>query len=145
MAVKTFNIKVNGLESVLKNMEKYDKRVADDVDHELDVAAETVAAQARARAPKGKQNRLAPSIQANTGQKFRKSVTVGANFGAFVEFGTGSHVFKGPYAFTSEEKAFARQFYVSGKGRMRSRAFLFPAFDDEKPKLLERIKKVLFD
>ena len=145
MAVKTFHFRVDGLEAVLKRIKGIEPKIADEIDEELNKAARNVAQAARARAPKGKSGKLVGSISANTSQKFRKEVLVGANYGAYVDFGTGSGFDKGPYAFTSEEKVFAKRFYVSGKGKMVSRPYLFVSFAEEKPKIEAAIKKIMFD
>lgn len=141
---KTFTIKVDGLQGVLKNLERYEKATTDKVDNELTVAAKNIAAEAISKAPKNTGG-LSSGIVANTGTKFNKSVESKANFSAFVEFGTGSGVFKGTYSFTQDQKAFAKQFYVSGKGKMKSWAFLFPAFMAEIPKLVKRLRDAIRD
>lgn len=138
-----FHIHVKGLEGVLRNIERFDAEIADKIDNELNIAARNVAEVAALMAPK-RRGRLANSIEANTGTRFRKSVSVEALHGPYVEFGTGSGVFKGGYAFTSEQKRYARRYYVSGKGRMKSQAYLFPAFDREKTQLITRIKRIFF-
>lgn len=142
---KTFtSIRIEGLEKVLRKIDKMDKFASTTIDLELDRAADNVLRDAKANAPRGRRQRIVNSLYANK-MKFRKTVGAGAKFAAFAEFGTGSRVFKGSYSFTPDEKAFARRFYVSGKGRMRSRAYLFPAFRREIPELMKRIRKVFFD
>ncbi len=141
---KGFTVDVQGLDTVLKKFDRIDKFVGKTLDLELDVAADNVAADAKANAPRGRQGRIVSSIAVSR-YKFRKEIGVGARFAAFVEFGTGTGVFKGSYTFTPAEKAYARTFYVSGKGRMRSRAYLFPALRREIPKLRERIKNRIKD
>src|SRR5688500_4218860 len=133
--MKTFTIKTKGLDSVLRNAEKIAKDKAHGIDTELDTAAINIHSDARGR-PKGN---LASQIYSDTSKRFSKSVGVGNPIGAYIEFGTGQHVFKGPYSFTPEEKQFAKQFYVSGKGKTPSHPYMFPSFHEEIPKLLQRI------
>lgn len=142
MASKVFTMKAGSLEKVLKNIENYDKKVALGIDHELSEAAENVAALAKIHAPNPK---IAATIQAVTTKPYSKSVEVNHKRAAYEEFGTGRYVFQSAYKFTSEQKAFAKLFYVNGLGTTPANPYLFPAFDVEIPKLLSRIKKVLFD
>lgn len=138
--MKTFTIRTKGLDNVLRNINRSSKEFARKVDNELDVAARNVASEARSRA-KGS---IASSIYANTSQEFRKTVGSSNPVAAYYEFGTGQFVFKGAYTFTPEEKQFAKLFYVSGKGTTKSHAALFPAFHEEIPKLMQRIRKAQF-
>jgi hypothetical protein len=41
-------------------------------------------------------------------------------------------------------KEFARHFFVNGQGTMYAHPFLFPAYAQEKPKIIAKIKEVLF-
>lgn len=141
--MKTFSIRTKGLQQVLSKWDRLHKDKVDAVDNELSIAARNIEASARSRAPRGKGN-LAGRIHAETGQRFRKAVGVNDPIAAYVEFGTGVKVFKGTYSFSAEQKDFAKLFYVSGKGRSPSHAFLFPAFSEEIPQLTTRIKKALF-
>lgn len=138
--MKTFTLRTQGLDKVLRNAEKWAKDKTDKVDRELDTAVQNIAADARSRSA----GSVSGNISADTSQKFRKSVGVNNKIGAYVEFGTGSKVFQGPYNFTGEERRFARLFYVSGKGKTPSKPYLFPSFHAEIPKLIGRIKKVIF-
>lgn len=142
---KAFTMNIQGLDKVLKRIESIGgSQFANAVDEELNVAAKNVASEARALAPSGKSGRLKAAIEANTTTRFSKSVNVNLKYAPYVEFGTGKNVFKGGYNFTSEQRKYARQFFVSGKGKSRSHAYLFPAFEREKPRLLGRIKQRIF-
>jgi hypothetical protein len=141
---KSFTMRVQGIEGVLRNIERIDRFAASGIDEELTEAAKNVAQEARITAPKRKNGNLRASISADTSTRFRKSVIAGAKYAPYVEFGTGKKVFQGAYNFTSEEKKYAKLFFVSGKGRTRSHAYLFPAFHREIPRLQQRIKKRLF-
>src|SRR5688572_8350269 len=140
-----FKVKIDGLESVLKKVEKYDKALGEGVINVLSEGAENIAANARARAPKGRTKRLANSIIADTSQPYRKSVSVFAPHAPFVEFGTGSRVFDSPFQFTPAMKEYAMDFFVSGKGRMPAAPFLFPAYTAEIIQIRNRLRKLFFD
>jgi HK97 gp10 family phage protein len=140
---KGFFMKVQGLDAVLRNIEKVERKVAISIDRELSEAARNVAREAAATAPK-ESGKLIQSIKADASTKYNKSVSVGEFYAPFIEFGTGKRVFDGLFKFSSDQKAFARKFFVSGKGKMPSRAYLFPAYEKELERLKDRIKKVLF-
>ena len=55
--------------------------------------------------------------------------------GAYVEFGTGANV-----QIPEGLEDYAMGFFVSGKGHLPARPFLFPAFFAEQDSLLERLK-----
>lgn len=141
-----FKTTIQGLAGVLKKIESYDKKLATDVDDILSEGANNIASAARIRAPKGKSGALAASISADTSMKYRKTVGVGVSYAPFVEFGTGVRVFdnKDGFTFTPEMRAYAMDFYVSGKGRLPSSPFLFPAYEAEVIEIKKRIKKLLF-
>jgi hypothetical protein len=140
-----YYVEMNGLEKVLKNIEKYSKELADGIDDELSEAAQKVAVGAIFRAPMGRSGALKGSIRADTTIRFNKTVSAGISYAPYVEFGTGARVFKTPlFNFTSEMRAYAMEFYVSGKGRGFPHPYLFPALELEKPKLLAKIKERFF-
>lgn len=142
----TFTFRIDGLRETLKRIESYDKALAEGVVKELDRGAVNIATRAIINAPKGKTGRLAASIGYNISQPYQKSVYAGAFYSPYVEFGTGLNVFKAKsgFVFTPEMKEFAKEFYVNGMGRMPAQPFLFPAFEYEKPKIIERIKGLFF-
>lgn len=144
--MSSLNINIKGLRETLQKIEAYSVKIADDIDNELSTAVKNVRDQARVRAPKGKSGLLAASINADTSVRFRKSVGSPLYHAPFVEFGTGSQVFKNKigFVFTPEMRVFAMEFYITGLGRMPASPYLFPSYEGEKPKLLNRIKEVLF-
>lgn len=140
-----FKASIQGLSETLRKIEKYNTQLAVDIDGQLTVAANNVANAARLRAPKGKTGLLTASIRTDTSVKYSKKVEVAHFVAPYVEFGTGVKVFQNPvFNFTPEMRAYAREFYVSGKGRQPAQPYLFPSLEAEKPKLLNRIKEVLF-
>ncbi len=139
-----FKAKIEGLSSVLRKIESYDKKLAVDVDVILSEGMNNVAINAAILAPVGKSGALGGYIKADTSVKYHKSVTVYAPYAAYVEFGTGSRVFDSPFQFTPEMKAYAMDFFVTGRGRMPARPFLFPAYTAEVIKIRQRIKQLFF-
>ncbi len=139
-----FKAKIEGLNAVLKKIEQYNKALAEGVDLELNEAAINIANNARILAPKGKTKELANSIGFDISKKYNKSVFVDASYAAFVEFGTGSRVFDAPFQFTPEMKDYAREFFVSGKGKMPARPYLFPSYTKELIQIRTRLKRLFF-
>ena len=139
-----FKAKIEGLNDVLKKIEQYDKALAEGVDLELTEAAVNIANKARVAAPKGNSGQLAASIGSDVSRKYNKSVFASAPYSAYVEFGTGAKVFKGPFQFTPSMKAYAREFYISGKGKLPAMPYLFPAYTAEVIELRKRLKRLFF-
>jgi HK97 gp10 family phage protein len=75
-----------------------------------------------------------------TNDKFVYTVGAKSKYAPYVEFGTGGLV-KIPDGYN----AFAANFKGKGIKRinLRARPFLIPAFEQEKPKLIQRLKKLL--
>ena len=82
--------------------------------------------------------------RAATGRKLEGDVYSNLFYAPFVEFGTGTEVFNNPdYSFTAEEKQYASQF-KRGPGRnVPAKPALFPAWEQERPKFINAVKKLL--
>jgi hypothetical protein len=138
--MRSFSIKTRGLDSVLRNHQRLSKQKVQQVDDLLEQAAREVYNEAKSKA-KGS---VAASMFIDTSLNMRKKVGNTSPIAAYVEFGTGKNVFKGAsYSHTSEERKFARLFYVSGKGTTKSHPFIFPAFRRVITDLPGKIKRVL--
>jgi HK97 gp10 family phage protein len=142
--MKGFQVEVQGLSQLKKKLDNFDKNLSTGVDEELSVGAINIENKARQLAPHGKTGELGASIFSNVSRPFQKEVGSSLFYAPFVEFGTGVNVFKGPFEFTPEMRAFAREFFVSGKGILPAQPFLFPALIEEKPNIIKRIKEKVF-
>lgn len=142
----TFTVNMTGLSDVLRKIEAYSKDLADSIDTELSVAAQAVALTAKVRAPKGKTGALSASIYSDVSVRFSKRIIAPLYYSPYVEFGTGARVFENKigFEFSPEIRAFAREFYVNGMGRMPAQPYLFPAYEVEKKKFIQRVKDILF-
>lgn len=138
-------IQVQGLTELLANISAYSQDLADQVDKSLDDGANEIVVLARADAPVGRTGALAQSINATLVPFGEKTITVSVPYGAFVEFGTGSKVFQNSrgFVYSTDLRAYAQEFYVNGKGRMRARPFLFPAFEMKRRDILDAVKRAL--
>lgn len=139
-----FKAEIKGLDQVIKKIEQYDKTLAAKIDAELTNSAVTMSRIARAAAPQGKTGELAMSIYADVSTKFDKRVVASAPYAAYVEFGTGINVFKSRtgFTFTPEMKAYAKEFYVNGMGRMPAQPYFFPAYTFAANSLLKRLRAI---
>lgn len=144
--MSTFKSNITGMKAVLDRIEKYDKALKQDLVQVLDEGAVSISDRARASAPQGLTGRLKASISADVSAPYSKVISADIYYAAFVEFGTGSMVFDNDagFSFTPEMKEFAKEFYVNGKGRMPAQPYMFPALEEGKRQIIERVKK-LFD
>lgn len=138
-----FKANIQGLDATLKRIEQYNKALASGVDEILTEGANNIAAQAKSTVRKDTEA-LANSIGVDATVHNSKVVGTDLVYGAYLEFGTGEHVFDGPFPFSDEQKEFAKQFYVSGKGRLHSHPYLFPALATETPKILAKVRRLFF-
>ena len=83
--------RVQGLSQLLTKLNKLGVSVDDDIDAIAEGVASEIALDARQRAPKNL-GRLQQSINYTRETKLKYNVTVGADYGAYVEFGTGVKV-----------------------------------------------------
>jgi len=60
--------------------------------------------------------------------------------GAYLEFGTGKYARAYLQSRPIEERDKAYDFYKTGKGTIKEFPYLFPSFDEERPKLIKRIR-----
>ena len=70
---------------------------------------------------------------------YRTTITVAANYAAYVEFGTGSFAATYVPSLPPAIQAYAMTFFKTGKGRLPAHPFLFPAYFKNLPLLKERL------
>lgn len=166
--MSVLSIQVKGLDKVLKNLEKESKDKLDLVDAEMGASAEMIRLNASRNAPVN-MGQLRSSI--STKQSYlNKEVNVNAFYAPYVEFGTKTLTsvpaelqnyaiqFKGSsgrggklkdaiYKWAKQKGIDQKFWYIIYlrilKFGSRPHPFFFPAFSNERPKLLDRIKKVL--
>lgn len=69
----------------------------------------------------------------------RTTITVAANYAAYVEFGTGTFAATYVPSLPPAIQAYAMTFFKTGKGRLPAKPFLFPAYFKNLPLLKERL------
>lgn len=99
-----FNIQIKGLDQVIRNLNRYPNRLAVQIKGELKTAAEEVAARSKKDAP-GNYGKLRQSIVVTDTGKLSNTVSVNADYAAFMEWGT-----KGKTVASGEISTYAAQF-----------------------------------
>lgn len=165
-----FSAKLDGLDGLNKRIQNATKVVKDDISDEMSAAVLNIQLDAKRMAPKNL-GTLAQSIQVNIQQPLDKSVFSMASYAPYVEFGTGGKVsippgwedeasqFQGKGRGTMKEFILALKDWCIRKGidpkfaypmaikilrnGVRPQPFFVPAYEKEKPKLMQRIKALL--
>jgi len=92
----------------------------------------------------GDAKRVMKSIKKDDGTPDNPTATVEVNelpIGAYLEFGTGIYAKAYLQGRPFDEVQLAREFYKTGKGTIRAFPYLFPSYYEERPKLIERLKR----
>lgn len=134
-----FTVSLEGLDGTINRLKEKGRDVRVEIEAEIKAAAvktELNAGQNLSRYGGGLGN-LLNSIKAK-GQGLEWEIVAAKFYAPYVEFGTGTKV-KVPNGLED----YAMQFFVSGKGRLPARPYLFPAFFVQKEVLLKRIKEIL--
>ena len=130
------------LADVFKDLDKLDVKIQAEVRDEMNASALTIQSSAKRSAPVDL-GFLRNSIYLKEDSKKKEIVfTVGAKakYAPYIEFGTGTEVTV-PAGY--EELAIVFKGKNAAKINIRPQPFLIPAFENEKPKLIERITKLL--
>ena len=139
-------ISVQGMNVLLRKIAKANGEVQAKVKRANQITSLNIERQAKRNAPTNKKigagGRLRSAITADHSGK-EANVEVKVNYAQYVEFGTGA--FAAEYLATKDKdlREYAMTFYETGKGRMPSQPFLFPAAEAERPKHIERMRKAL--
>jgi HK97 gp10 family phage protein len=137
-----FTLNVVGLDNLLNRMNKLGEEVREEVYAEVEATAYDIAANAKSKVPKD-MGQLLNAITVKPIGESTYEVVAQKFYAPYVEFGTGAKAANYLASQDEELKAYAQQFYVNGQGRMTPRPYFFPAFEQEKKKLIERLKNIL--
>jgi HK97 gp10 family phage protein len=163
-----FALDISGVKQIQKAIEQMDKRSVDVLSKELSASAQTIRSTAIRNAP-GNFGKLRGSINADITKDLFKSVFSTVNYAPYVEFGTKGNAripsgyeafaaqFKGKKGSTMKEFYKAIELWMSRKGidkkfafviirkiltkGVPAQPFLIPAYEQEKPKLIKRLKR----
>lgn len=135
---------IGNLSDVLKDLSKLDVKIQADVRNEMNASALTIQSSAKRLAPVDL-GFLRNSIYLKEESNKKDTIfTVGARakYAPYIEFGTGGSV-SVPAGY--EDLAILFKGKNAARVNIRPQPFLIPSFEAEKPKLIERIKKLLKD
>ena len=150
-------VRVIGLEKALKDIESKGKEAVQAVVETLSETADGIDFDAKTNAPrtlgtselnslvKGKLLNLKQRIDkvpTNKGLNWKIGIQGTQDFDAYAEFGTGqdaAQILNSP-GYTPEMRAIAMNFFKNGKGTLKGKPFLFPAWIKNTANLVEEIK-----
>lgn len=133
---------MSNLSDVFKSLDKLDVKIQAEVRNEINASALTIQSSAKRLAPVDL-GFLRNSIYLKEESKNKQLVfTVGAKakYAPYIEFGTGGQV-SVPAGY--EDLAILFKGRNAATVNIRPQPFLIPSFEVEKPKLIERLKKII--
>ena len=141
-----FTVQIQGLDKLLTKVKTLPKEIQVEISSELELSAQNIVEKAKLRVPKdfGGGGGLVSKIGSNkTGKPMTYEIFADQSYAPYVEFGTGRFVFQNQPWVDAELMAYARTFYVNGKGKLPPQPYFFNSFFEEKPVLIKNLKKVL--
>lgn len=120
------------------------KNVINDIDTAMGESFEIVVNNAKADAPDDHEgNSIGATISLTRTAKLKYRIKVGNKFAAYYEFGTGNAAKDYVPALPEEWQEIAKQFIRNRKGRIKLNKYLYPAYNNELPRLFEKIQKII--
>jgi HK97 gp10 family phage protein len=134
-----FGVNLTGIKEVENALKVMDKHLRQDVGDEINASALTIMSSAKRLAPVDL-GFLRGQISIEPVNDLTFEVEAKAKYSAYIEFGTGGEV-RIPAGYEDLAILF------KGRGvrtvNIRPQPFLIPSFETEKPKLIQRLKKLL--
>lgn len=134
-----FGLSLTGIKEIKDALEKIDKNLKQDLADEINSSSLTILSSAKRLAPIDL-GFLRGSIVINPITDLTYEVEAKAKYAPYIEFGTGASV-----SIPAGYDDLARVFKGKGlrKINIRPQPFLIPSYEAEKPKLIQRVKKLL--
>jgi HK97 gp10 family phage protein len=135
---------MQNLSEVFKDLDKLDVKIQAEIRNEMNASALTIQSSAKRLAPVDLGFLRNSIYLKEESEKNSIIFTVGAKakYAPYIEFGTGTEVTV-PAGY--EDLAIVFKGKNAAKINIKPQPFLIPSFEVEKPKLIERIKKLLKD
>lgn len=134
-----FGLNLTGIKEVENALKTMDKHLKQDVANEIKASSLTIMSNAKRLAPVDL-GFLRGQISYNPVSDLTYEVEAKVKYSAYIEFGTGGQVTI-PAGYEDLAKLF------KGRGlrtiNIRPQPFLIPSYETEKPKLIQRLKKLL--
>ena len=140
-----FKFNLDGMETVLNNLSTYSNNVQQGVQEELSTTAYDIVTDAQQLAPVDLGN-LQANIRVKQDGQYAKTITSGADYSAFVEFGTGGSVDIPVFAQGLDDiESYAAQFKGAGirQTNMRAQPFFFPSVQKNILNMVDRLKSLI--
>lgn len=136
---------IKGLDELIAKVKTMQTTVQDKVDLELTASALSIEATAKELSPAdyGGGGGLRGRFYAETGNKLSKVIGNSSEYAAYQEFGTGLHAASYVPTLPEDWQKYAMTFFVNGKGRVPAHPFMYPAYEAERPRLVERITSII--
>jgi len=131
------DIKISNSEikSVINKLIDIKNKISKEVDYEIANSAEEIVLLAKQKAP----NFIANQIYSNRLDFLRYSVKSNFIYSAYFEFGTGKYYLEYKSELTPEWQDIAANYFINGRGRINANPYLYPSFNEVRPKLFKRI------
>ena len=129
------NISDKQLKEVINKLTSLKNKISDEVNMEIAAAAEDIVTLAKQKAPEF----IAPQIYSKKIDYLNYAIRSDFIYSAYFEFGTGDFFKRYRSELTPEWIIIASKFYVNGLGRLDKRPYLYPSFNEVRPKLFKRI------
>jgi HK97 gp10 family phage protein len=141
------SIKIEGLDKLLKDLEKFGKEGRKEAVTAITNSASNIVRNSVDRLP-NEYNFIRQRIEqkiSDGGLTAKVGPQGEEDIFAYVEFGTGQNfldlVASDPQNYDSDVKELAKNFYKNGLGTLPATPYLFPSFFEERPKLIESLKR----
>lgn len=143
--IKVGGVQLKGLDAVIKAIERKGEQVETDIKRTIFETASDIERDAIISANGSGLSTIGQRIEKQiTDQGFKATVGVQGDdpLPAYFEFGTGASAREILAPYPEEIKAIARQFFISGDGRLVGRPYLFPAFFKAQAEIQRRLNQI---
>lgn len=138
------SLKLDGFKGIEDRLDKLTEKATKGVNDAMDASVMKINTEQVARSPVNF-GKLSANNKFDISKPLYKVLENNTEYGPYMEFGTGTHVFENEGWVDEELMAIAAQF--KGKGirqvNIHPHPFFFPPFLEEKPRLLQAIKDLL--
>lgn len=131
----------------IKGFSEVDRLLSTDFSSEVEDALETwakeVISKASSRAINEVRNNFGYEVS-KKGNRFVISLKNTNILGAYSEFGTGGQVFDSSvYSFSKEDRDYAYNFFVNGKGTLKATPALYPSYFEKRNELAVKLAQAI--
>lgn len=143
MAKSFAAFEATGLKELIRDIDKVTDNIVKGLDQEIAASGEQIARDAKRAVPKDT-GALASAISSERKKELDYEITAQKEYASYVEVGTGGLV---DLPNIEGAEAYFMQFKGEGIRQVNvpPRPFLFPAYEEERKKLIDRIKKNLLN